>query len=233
MSAVETRKPRRRSDEIAALLLDRVTNGHLRPGDRLPPERELAEELGASRTVIREAISMLAGKGVLLSMVGSGLKITAVDGTTASESLGLYLVGNRVDYRRIHEVRELIEVQVAGLAAQTARPEDLEELQAACEQMAGAGDDLEQRALADLRFHRALIPAAGNEIYGVLLDSLHQGLIEVRKHNLINPQAIDEAVASHELIRSAVAAGDIDGARQAMALHLRGVLDFWTDGSGA
>lgn len=231
MSVVDVGKARRKADEVAAVLLERVTNGHLRPGDRLPPERELAEELGVSRTVVREAVSMLAGKGVLLSMVGSGLKITAVNGSTASQSLGLYLVGNRLDYRQIHEARELIEVQVAGLAAEKAQPEHLEELAAACEQMAAAGEDLEQRALADMRFHRALVPAAGNEIYGVVLDSLHQGLIEVRKHNLVIPEAIDEAISSHERIRSAVVNRDADAARRAMADHLRGVLGFWADGT--
>lgn len=232
MPVADDGKVRRRSDEVAALLLERVTNGHLRPGDRLPPERELAEELGVSRTVIREAVSMLAGKGVLLSMVGSGLKITAVNGSTASQSLGLYLVGNGLDYRQIHEARELIEVQVAGLAAEKAQTEHLEELAAACEQMAAAREDVEQRALADMRFHRALVPAAGNEIYGVVLDSLHQGLIEVRKHNLVIPEAMEEAISSHEKIRLAVVNRDIEGARSAMAAHLHGVLKFWSDGTG-
>lgn len=97
--------------------------------------------------------------------------------------------------------------------------------------MAAAGEDLEQRALADMRFHRALVPAAGNEIYGVVLDSLHQGLIEVRKHNLVIPEAITEAHFVAELIRQAVVCGDAAEALVAMAAHVHGVLEFWSAGT--
>lgn len=220
-------KSQRRSDEVAAILLERVTNGRLRPGDRLPPERELAVELGVSRTVVREAVSMLAGKGVLLSLVGSGLKITAVDSTRASESLSLYLLGNEFEYSDIHQVREVIEVFVAGLAAKNADDEHLAAMELACDELADPELDLQARAVADLQFHRSLAASCGNEIFGVVLDSLHRGLIEVRRHNLVSPEALTEAVSSHRAILHAVRNGDSSGAQTAMAAHLSDVLAFW------
>lgn len=219
----------RRSDEVAALLLERVTSGGLRAGDRLPPERELAADLGVSRTVIREAVSILSGKGVLLSLVGSGLRITAVDSSRATESLGLFLVGSDFDYRDIHEVRELIEVQVAGRAAARATEEHHADMDRHCDTMADPNADTSERAVADLEFHRTLAAASGNEIYSVILDSLHQGLIDVRRHNLMSDSALVEAVSSHRAILQAVRDQDDSAARAAMAAHLAGVLRFWLD----
>lgn len=226
---MDTRKNSRRSDDVAALLLERVTTGRLRPGDRLPPERELAEDLGVSRTVVREAVSMLAGKGVLLSLVGSGLRITAVDSARASESLGLYLTGNEFAYQDIHEVRELVEVQVAGLAAQRANNSDITALDDACAQLGADGVDLQTHTLADLAFHRHLAAAAGNEIYSVMLDSLHKGLIAVRRHNLVSRDARQAACRSHRAILDAVRLQDHTLARRHMADHLSEVLGYWRD----
>src|SRR5205814_1558428 len=112
-----TREPRL-SDKVAHLLLETIHAHGLQPGERLPSERELGEQFGVSRTVIREAVRALAAKGVIDVRTGSGLRVAAVDRSTVSESMSLFLRGSKtLDYPKVHEVRAMLEVEVAGLAA--------------------------------------------------------------------------------------------------------------------
>src|SRR3989442_2687911 len=123
-----TREPRL-SDKVAELLLETILSPDLQPGDRLPSERELGEQFGVSRTVIREAVRALAAKGVIDVRTGSGLRVAAVDSATVSESMSLFMRGSTtLDYPKVHEVRAMLEVEIAGLAAERASREDLAEL---------------------------------------------------------------------------------------------------------
>jgi GntR family transcriptional repressor for pyruvate dehydrogenase complex len=124
-------------------------------------------------------------------------------------------------------VRELIEVQVAGLAAKKASEDNIMAMEEACNALANSEADLQERTLADLQFHRTLAASCGNEIYGFVLDSLHKGLIEVRRRNLVSGEALNEAVESHRAILEAVRAGDPMAAQQAMSAHLADGLQYW------
>jgi DNA-binding FadR family transcriptional regulator len=121
----------------------------------------------------------------------------------------------------------VIEVHVAALAAKAAGEEHLTAMALACDELANPELDLQARAVADLQFHRTLAASCGNEIFGVVLDSLHRGLIEVRRHNLVSHEALTEAVSSHRAILNAVRNGDSAAAQAAMASHLSDVLAFW------
>src|SRR6266516_2211649 len=105
----------RLSDQVADLLLASITERGLRPGDKLPSERELGEQFGVSRTVVREAVRALAAKGVIRARTGSGLTVAEVPAAAVSESMSLYLRGREsLDYAQIHEVRSMIETSVAA-----------------------------------------------------------------------------------------------------------------------
>src|SRR5437867_12969358 len=105
-----------------------IASSRLKPGDTLPPERELGKQFGVSRTVIREAVRALKGKGMLEVRSGSGVRIVAVDESTVRESMRHFVHGSMVDYSKVDEVRRVLEVAAAGLAAERATAEDVEQI---------------------------------------------------------------------------------------------------------
>jgi GntR family transcriptional repressor for pyruvate dehydrogenase complex len=208
-----TREPRL-SDKVAALLLETIVARRFEPGERLPSERELGEQFGVSRTVIREAVRALAAKGVIDVRTGSGLRVAAVDSSTVSESMSLFLRGsNTLDYPKVHEVRAMLEVEVAGLAAERATHEDIAAMRAICELMESESD-VNAASLQD------------NELHLLLLDSIGDELIEIRRENLAGGSGPD-TIASHREILDCIAARDTEGARHAMRAHLENVEEHW------
>jgi GntR family transcriptional repressor for pyruvate dehydrogenase complex len=224
------RREPRLSDRVAGLLLETIVAHDLQPGDRLPSERELGEQFGVSRTVIREAVRALAAKGLIEARSGSGLRVAAVDASAVSESMSLYLRGGTVDYPKVHEVRRLLEVEIAGLAAERATDTALKRMRKLCEQMEAALEDVERAARLDLAFHRAIATATSNELYLLLLDSIGEALLEIRRNNL-QTGAAPETVRAHRQIVDRIAAKDAAGARRAMAEHLDQVEEHWRKAS--
>ena len=224
------RREPRLSDRVAGLLLETIVAHDLQPGDRLPSERELGEQFGVSRTVIREAVRALAAKGLIEARSGSGLRVAAVDASAVSESMSLYLRGGTVEYPKVHEVRRLLEVEIAGLAAERATEGALKRMRKLCEQMEAALGDVERAARLDLAFHRAVAIATSNELYLLLLDSIGEALLEIRRNNL-QTGAASETMRAHRRIVVRVAAKDAAGARRAMAEHLDQVEEHWRKAS--
>jgi GntR family transcriptional regulator, transcriptional repressor for pyruvate dehydrogenase complex len=220
-----TREPRL-SDKVADLLLETIHARRLQPGERLPSERELGEQFGVSRTVIREAVRALAAKGVIEVRTGSGLRVAAVDSATVSESMSLFMRGSTtLDYPKVHEVRAMLEVEVAGLAAERASREDLADLAAICSVME-ADEDLEAASRHDVEFHRAIARATHNELHLLLLDSVGEALLEIRRENLAGGSR-DDTLVLHRQILERIVARDPEGARGAMREHLDNVAEHW------
>jgi GntR family transcriptional regulator, transcriptional repressor for pyruvate dehydrogenase complex len=219
------REPRL-SDKVAEMMLETILSKRLDVGDRLPSERELGEQFGVSRTVVREAVRELVAKGVIEVRSGSGLRVAAVDASAVSESMSLFLRGGTMDFEKVHEVRRLLEVHIAGLAAERARPEDVAALRAVHERMQAESGDVEAAARDDLEFHRVIARATQNELYLVLLDSIGGSQIDIRRANLGSGSA-PATLAQHAQVLDRIAAHDPGGARQAMAAHLDGVAAWW------
>lgn len=244
-SPQQIRSPRL-ADQVAAALLDRIRHDRLTPGQQLPSEREIGEQYGVSRTVVREATRFLLARGVVEVGAGRGLVVAAVGPEVASENLTLFLQ-NRVDgdYRAVHEIREVLEVEVARRAAQRATDDEIDALRTAHDAMAALSDaaaDLQELSLADVEFHRRLAHATGNDIFVMLLDALAPALVSGRRANLVRGDSRDEALVAHATILERVAAHDADGAAAAMRDHLDFVIALWsrldaerggTDGGGA
>mgnify|MGYP001014986330 FL=1 len=123
------------SDQVADQIQHLIIKGGLKPGDKLPPERELAEQLGVSRTVIREATKTLQERGLVRVLTGSGTYATKVEPELVSQSIGLYVRGHRHAFRDLLEIRKSLEVGIAGLAAQRANQAHVEQLEAALQEM--------------------------------------------------------------------------------------------------
>lgn len=209
----------RLADKVEGALTESIVSGHLAVGERLPSERELCERFGVSRPVVREAVRSLIAKGLLADHPRRGHVVTSFGRDAVTESLTVYLRGQQLDYGKLMEVRVLIEVANAGLAAERASEEQIAALRTAAAQLQPP-PAVEQAALDDVAFHRAIATATGNEFLEVLLDSIREALITVQLPTLADPEIVDSARRAHERIARQIAAHDADGSRRAMREHL-------------
>jgi GntR family transcriptional regulator, transcriptional repressor for pyruvate dehydrogenase complex len=192
------------------------------PGERLPAERQLAGQFGVSRTVIREAVAGLAARGLVSVAGGSGATVTVPLADSVGRSLTLFLRGNgpRIPYAHIHQVRSLLEVEIAACAARERTEAQLQALEATLEALQACTRPDESYAALDVRFHARLAEASGNPLFPLLLNALTDALTEVRRSGSLAPGALEEGWRGHRAIYESVAAGDPDRAWAAMKEHL-------------
>ncbi|NLX35175.1 MAG: FadR family transcriptional regulator [Chloroflexi bacterium] len=209
------------SSQVADQLQELIVARSLAPDQRLPAERELAEALGVSRSVVREALRTLAARGLVRVRPGCG---TFVCRPTAREAaapfellLRLQRDGDLVS--RIFEVRRTLEIDIAAKAAIRAQPEDLMALQGFCEQLASAAH-MDRYAELDVAFHLALAQATQNSLYGLLLGTITHLLSGTIRTALHSQRAAEQGVARHAQILEAINARDPALARAAMLAHM-------------
>jgi GntR family transcriptional repressor for pyruvate dehydrogenase complex len=154
------------------------------------------------------------------------LRVAAVGEDTVSESLTWYIRGGSLEYHQVHEIRSLIEVGMAALAAERRTEEQLDALRTAHEHLKSVVGDFEEAAVADLAFHDVIARATNNDLFGVILGSIGNALIEVRRETLAGGSG-ELTIADHQRILDAIAAGDSAAAREAMADHLKDVRQSW------
>ena len=212
------------SNRVADQLETLIVHSQLRPGDRLPPERELAQQFGVSRTVIREAVRALSAKGLLEVRSGSGTIVRSPTAETVAQSMNLFLRAGQanLDYGKIHEVRYLLEVEIAGLAAERRTTEDMAKMEKILHE-AAENLDHENRdhfAKTDIAFHAALAQATHNELFSLILDSMADIMLEIRLSGFDVPGTPARALTHHQAILEQVQAGKPDEARQAMREHM-------------
>jgi GntR family transcriptional repressor for pyruvate dehydrogenase complex len=210
-------------ERVADKILGLISSGAWKPGFRLPPERELSEAFGVSRTVVREAVKALEARGVLESTTGSGVSVRLADFNMVSRSLQTYMqLSNRVDFEiRLNEVRRVLEVEMVALAASRITPEQRTQLRQICKQMREDKNTAKQMAELDFRLHLTLAEATQNDLFKVLLAPL---IHQLRDHIILTwqdfPRPVEQVFDQHEAIVAAVERGDADAARQAMTKHL-------------
>ena len=199
-----------------------ILDGRLAVGTRLPPERELAESLAVSRPVVREAVGILVTKGLLETRHGIGTTVRAITHEEVTGPLTLFLraSGVELNIEHLHQVRSILEVANAGLAAGHRSEEDIADLTRICEEMKSAVDDPEQFAVKDSEFHRRLIQTTHNPLMSLLLDSIQTMTGEVRALVGKQPHLYERVTPTHVQILERVVAQDPDGARAAMREHL-------------
>jgi GntR family transcriptional repressor for pyruvate dehydrogenase complex len=210
------------ADSVTHQIEELIVEGRLQLGDRLPPERELARQFGVSRTVIREAVRALAAKSLLEVQPGSGTVVRSPTPESVAQSMTLLLRAAQpeADYDKVHEVRRLLEVEIAGLAAERRTIEDLEELETILLDSSETQDDPDCFPECDVAFHAALAQATHNELFPLLLDSMVDIMIKVRQLGFQVPGMPARALKYHRAVFEQVRAGDAEGARQAMREHL-------------
>jgi GntR family transcriptional repressor for pyruvate dehydrogenase complex len=142
--------------------------------------------------------------------------------------MSLYLRGREsLDYAQIHEVRSMIETSVAARAAERASAAEVERLRAVCERMGEALDDLEWVSQADVDFHRTLAELTHNELYVIMLDSIGDVLLEIRRATLGVAGRPLKGLRAHRKILRAVERHDATAAREAMRVHLADSATVW------
>jgi GntR family transcriptional repressor for pyruvate dehydrogenase complex len=178
-----------------------------------------------SRTVIREAVRTLASRGLLETHGGSGIFVRRPDPTSAGASISLLMRLHHGDeavrYDKVHEVRRVLEVEIAALAAKRAQPDDIEAIERQIERQRRGMSDREVYVASDVAFHAALAAATHNELFSALLDSIADIMTEVRQLGFNVPSAQESALAHHLRILENIKTGNPTGAARAMKEHLR------------
>jgi len=211
-------------EQIVEQIEQSVQRGDLKPGDQLPAERELAEQFGVSRTAVREAVKALREKGLVEAYPGKGTFITSGSSNPMRQSLDRMMRSAQVDATSsLVEVREILEPEIAALAAVRATEENLNSLRQAVAVMDAAKRDPDAYIEADLDFHLELAEAAANPLILSLIDSIVGVLREQRMRIFEVDGGPDRGQYHHKKILEAMEHQDTQGAREAMRAHLRQV----------
>lgn len=204
---------------VAERLREFIDSENLKPGDRLLPERELAERLGVSRASVRQALTAMRVKGLIDIRPGAGTYLQRPPDELVS-SLASEVARAEVDHPMIWEVREAVEVQAARLAARRRTDQDLDSMGSALTAMdrsiAGGGDGVD----GDRLFHRAIVAAAHNDLLSQLVDELADVVDRTSQVSLTLPGRAPRSLEAHRRILAAIEAGDEDGAAEAMRRHV-------------
>ena len=211
-------------DRVVAQIQSLIVDGEWPAGHRLPAERQLGEDLGVSRTVIRESLSALSAKGLIEPILGGGFVVTTPISSDLIPGLTLFLREGKphLDYMKVHEVRQLLEVEIAGLAAERRNEADLANLEQPLAQMRSLSNpfDVEAFAAADVEFHMQLARAAHNPLLWLLMETVADIMREVRHIGSLVPGLPSREIHHHRAILKAVRSGDPSAAREAMRRHL-------------
>ena len=208
---------------VARQILDKITGGQLKPGQRLPSQRELAQALSVGRSSVREAINALVVMGYLRVKHGQGtfVCLNLPDSDDAVKKLGSALeTGSLLD---LMEVRRLLECKSAALAAERADQQQIERLEAILEAMGKATGDYQGFLEADLAFHSALAEASGNSIICEMMKLITKKVS--RQHarlrtGRLSPEYRRLSIETAAEVVAAIAAGDSRQARLEMEKHL-------------
>jgi len=208
------------TEVVAQRLIQLLSDGVLRPGDKLPPERELAATLHVGRSTVREALKLLTMSGILMARRGDGTYVRRDFSSFLTQQINWPVLLSSREVNMLVEVREGLEVKAARLAAERATPEEIEAIAVYRELEHTARGDIERQAENDVKFHYAIAAAAHNELLSALMlslrDILREYILAANRQN----DLLGTALAEHEPIYEAIAAGDPDAAERAMMNHL-------------
>ncbi|MGW8811707.1 FadR/GntR family transcriptional regulator [Gordonia terrae] len=205
------------AEQAAELLLTRIRDGEWEVGGKLPGETTLAPQLGVGRSTAREAIRILAGRGVLATRQGAGVFVTATDIPASWET-----ILQRADIVAVIEARTAIEVEASALAAERRTTAELRSLRGSLDDRSRHRADLDVHVETDLAFHRGIIVAAHSPVLLELFDGFETrsrramaGMLRLRGHH-----GDDADQDAHERIFEAIASRDPDAAAALTRAHL-------------
>lgn len=231
LGPVEARRREGTSAPVKARVIDRIRGliqrRSLRPGDRLPTERELAGEFEVSRPTVRSALQSLSAMGIVRSRKGAGTFIQGGPPTLGGEPLRLLADLHDFTSEEMFEARGALEVAGAGLAATRSTPSQREQMATELTGMFSSLDDPEAFLIHDIRFHRAVAAGSNNAVLGTLVEMVSSLVFDRRRKTIVRAKDLRESAEMHQRIFNAVRARESSKARAAMAVHLRLALEGW------
>jgi len=212
------------SEEIAQQIMDLISRGDLKPGQRLPSERELCKNFGAGRSSLREALRCLSIMGVLNARVGEGTSVALDGGKFLGKIVEWRLITEKHDIENLLEVRIALESVAAAKVATFASKEDIAKIEDLIEKMGASANDAKRFAALDLEFHITLAKASENALLFDLISMIRGQLVRGLSKVLLLPHALTLSLKEHTAIAQAIKKGNPEGAQKAMQAHLGAAL---------
>ncbi len=215
-------KYRRVSEEVADQLREAIFSGKLKPGDRLPPERDLAEQFGVSRLVLREALRSLEQMGLLVVKrgYGGGTFVSQVDKAAVSQSLSAMIRLGETSVDDLTEARLIYEPEIARLAAERATEIDLAKIKTLLDEQRTTLSRQSFGQPTNLSFHRAIAEATRNPVLIILVDAVMDPVREAVQHLKFPRGANKKILAAHERIHRAIKQHKPELAYKVMLQHV-------------
>lgn len=212
------------TDEAIAGIKQMIVSGQLRPGDRLPPEKELSEHLGLSRSSLREAVKALEVIRVLDVRRGDGTYVTSLEPHLLLEAMSFVVDLHQDDsILEIFAVRRMLEPQATALAARAASDEAIADIGSLLGEL-GEDPDIEQLIAHDIDFHNRIAQSAGNAYLASLLESLSGRTVRARVWRAITEGgSVHRTIGEHRAILDAIEHRDPELAAALMVAHVAGV----------
>ncbi|MCS7088886.1 MAG: FadR family transcriptional regulator [Thermoflexales bacterium] len=214
---------------VAAQIVERLVQTKARPGDMLPAEAKLASQFNVSRTVVREALSFLAGRGLIAVINGRGAMVQSLSEAPLSAYFTQAVAIERLSLREIMEARKPLEVQCARLAAQRRTLDQLDAMQTLVQHMRRSVSNADRYVELDRELHRLIAEASGNLLLAHLVSALRDA-INAQTHEMLyrrrNRQQLERVHALHEAIVAEIGYRNPDAAARAMDVHFSEALVF-------
>lgn len=215
------------SEQIIEHFLEQIENGSLKPGDRLPPERELTEQLQVSRVSLREAISALSAFGILSARQGEGTSVNRFNTGTLGRIMYIYTILDSVSEKDLMEVRTYLESAAAAAAAEKRTEEQLTYIKKANEHFAETVKEMDQGNAslqeafeADQKFHSAIAAASGNKLFAEFLDAVRGPVLKAAEKSTSADKLLKASVSLHEKVYEAIMNQDRALAYGVMSEHV-------------
>ena len=206
---------------VVAYVRQLIESGKFRAGDKLPPERELAQLIGVSRATVRAGLQSLATVGVVDSRRGAGTFVADGPPLFDVNPLSLFSALHGIPQAELFETRRVIEIDLAGLAAERARGDELAVISEEVMEMFASFDDVHRFLFHDIRFHRAVATAARNPLLAAIMEMVADLFYDQRKKSVDRWRDAPEAAEQHRRIYQAIRSGDVERARREMDTHLQ------------
>lgn len=215
------------TDEAIAGIKDMIVSGQLGPGDRLPPEKELSERLGLSRSSLREAVKALEVIRVLDVRRGDGTYVTSLEPRLLLEAMSFVVDLHQDDsILEIFAVRRMLEPGAAALAARVAGDDDIAAVAALVDEL-GRDPDIEALVAHDIDFHNRIAASTGNAYLASLLESLSSRTVRARVwRGITEGGSVSRTIGEHRAIVDALRRSDAELAAALMVAHVAGVEEW-------
>jgi len=209
------------AEQVADSVEETIFAEELKPGTKLPPERNLAKLFGVTPATAGEAVTVLEQRGLITRRVGRGTFVAMIPHTVIADSIHRYWAFKSCTFEDLFELREIFEPKTAHLAALRADDEDLRKIKEQSDQIEKHvnAQDIEKYSLADAEFHKALAVASKNQLLIAVMSGLQQVMMTMIYEKSVDSMS-EATIHNHKIVYEALAARDPDRAIQAMEEHM-------------